>query len=397
MVPRLCRPPLPLQNPPGVKSSGILQKRRRARRRMDSLLRIPQLRSWLQHASRFAEASPRENAIMETNAHLFMAASPSLRLRIKAIAGGGRGRSPRSPKSPRFHRSADTRTLKEKKLTDCAWHGTCESCRSGGTGPYRHSLQMFSFARTEAGTGGPADEICFGPTLKPEVNVAARRSPDDGAEGPADELFLGPAVKLNRRAEIGTEGPANELFVGPTVTVASGSRMSSLPASSLLAAAANRSAAPHIVEARAEEDHWVLDTGTHFDMCPSYILRIPTKRKDIGTIIAAKGPSIQDRIVTTCIDAIGEKAACVPIAGLSLKLLPVGRRCCIHGCRLCWEPFAEVPEHASPEGVQIRVDCYGDTYVPAIRSTFRNPTEDDDELRCTRVCLRSVSAAPPMR
>ena len=59
-----------------------------------------------------AEASPRENAIMETNAHLFMAASPSLRLRIKAIAGGGRGRSPRSPKSPRFHRSADTRTLK---------------------------------------------------------------------------------------------------------------------------------------------------------------------------------------------------------------------------------------------------------------------------------------------
>ena len=84
---------------------------------------------------------------------------------------------------------------------------------------------MFSFAQTEAGTGGPADELCFGPTLKPEVNVAARRSPDDGAEGPADELFVGPAVKLNRRAEIGTESHANKLFVGPTLTVASGSRM----------------------------------------------------------------------------------------------------------------------------------------------------------------------------
>ena len=49
-------------------------------------------------------------------------------------------------------------------------------------------------------------------------------------------------------------------------SVANGSCMSALPASSLPAAAANRSAASRTVEEPFEDDHWVLDTGTHFDM-----------------------------------------------------------------------------------------------------------------------------------
>ena len=42
-----------------------------------------------------------------------------------------------------------------------------------------------------------------------------------------------------------------------------------------------------------------------------------------------------------------------------------------------------MPEYASPEGALIPVECYGDTFVPAIRSIVRQPTDDDDELRCT--------------
>ena len=125
--------------------------------------------------------------------------------------------------------------------------------------------------------------------------------------------------------------------------------MSALPASSLPAAAANRSAAFRTVEEPFDDDHWVLDTGTHFDMCPSDTFGIRTKRNDLGTIIIANGPAFSDHTITTCIDAIGEKAKCVPIEGLSVKLLSVGRRCRIHGARFCWEPFAEVPEYASLE------------------------------------------------
>ena len=179
--------------------------------------------------------------------------------------------------------------------------------------------------------------------------------------------------------------------------VVNGSCMSALPASSLPAAAANRSAASRTVEEPFDDDHWVLDTGTHFDMCPSTTPGIRTKRNDLGTIITASGPAFPDHTITTCIDAIGEKAECVPIEGLSVKLLSVGRRCRIHGARFAWEPFAEVPEYASPEGALIPVECYGDTFVPAIRSIVRQPKEDDDDCGVPRVCLQSVSAVPPKR
>ena len=89
--------------------------------------------------------------------------------------------------------------------------------------------------------------------------------------------------------------------------------MSALPASSLPAAAANRSAASRTVEEPFEDDHWVLDTGTHFDMCPTNIPGIRTKRNDLGTIITASGPAFPDHTITTCIDAICEKAKCVPV------------------------------------------------------------------------------------
>ena len=54
---------------------------------------------------------------------------------------------------------------------------------------------MLSAARTETGTGSPADKLFDGPTMKDEVEWAAQRSPDDETEGPADELFVGPTAK----------------------------------------------------------------------------------------------------------------------------------------------------------------------------------------------------------
>ena len=168
--------------------------------------------------------------------------------------------------------------------------------------------------------------------------------------------------------------------------------MSALPASS--AAAANRSAASRTVKEPFGDDHWVLDTGTYFDMCPTNTVGIRTKRNDLGTIITASGLAFPDHTITTCIDAISEKAECVPIDGLSVKLLSVGRRCRIHGARFCWEPFAEVPEYASPEGALIPVECYGDIYVPAIRSTVRLPSENDDKLRCTP-CMPAIRFCCP--
>ena len=95
--------------------------------------------------------------------------------------------------------------------------------------------------------------------------------------------------------------------------VVNGSCVLALPASSVPAAAANCSAASRTVEEPFDDDHWVLDTGTHFDMCPSDIIGIRTKRNDLGTIITANGPAFPDHPLTTCIDAIAEKAECVPI------------------------------------------------------------------------------------
>ena len=74
---------------------------------------------------------------------------------------------------------------------------------------------MLNAARMETGTEGPADELVVGPSVKVEVEVAARRSSDDGTGDSADELFVEPTVKLNGRAKTGTGGSADELFVGP--------------------------------------------------------------------------------------------------------------------------------------------------------------------------------------
>ena len=156
---------------------------------------------------------------------------------------------------------------------------------------------------------------------------------------------------------------------------------SSLSVHSLPVAAVNSSATSHAVEQSFSEDLWVLDIGARFDMCPSNAFGIRIQRNDHCTIITAGGPAFLDRTVTTCIGAIGEKAECVPVEGLSVGLLSVGRRCRIHGNRFCKEPFATVPEFNSPEGAVLLVECYDDTYVPAIRLTDRYPTNDDDELR----------------
>ena len=118
----------------------------------------------------------------------------------------------------------------------------------------------------------------------------------------------------------------------------------------VVVAAARRFATSRTFEGPFGEDHWVIATGTHFDACPSNTFRILLKRKYIVTIITAKGPSFPDHTITNYIGAIGGKAECVPIEGLSVELLSVGRRCHIHGCRFCWEPFAEVRQYTSLEG-----------------------------------------------
>ena len=54
-------------------------------------------------------------------------------------------------------------------------------------------------------------------------------------------------------------------------------------------------------------------TQALISMCPTNTLGIRTKRNDLGTIITASGPAFPDHIITTCIDANGEKAGCVPV------------------------------------------------------------------------------------
>ena len=84
-------------------------------------------------------------------------------------------------------------------------------------------------------------------------------------------------MKSNGQAETGTEGTLYGLSVEPTVKVEAGSCMSSLHASFVLAAAADRSRASRTNEDPFEKYHWVLDTGTHYDMCPKDTLGIRVK------------------------------------------------------------------------------------------------------------------------
>ena len=53
-----------------------------------------------------------------------------------------------------------------------------------------------------------------------------------------------------------------------------------------------------------------------------------------------------------------------------------------------------MPEFASPEGASLPVECYGDTYVPAIRSIVRHTTGDNDKLRCA-LCIAAIRFCCP--
>ena len=119
----------------------------------------------------------------------------------------------------------------------------------------------------------------------------------------------------------------------------------------LTAAAANRSAFTRSVEAPFDEAHWILDTGADFDMCPQDTFGIRTKRNDLGAIIIANGRAYTDHIIITNIDAIQDKAECVTVDGLTVRLLSVGRRCRKDGCRFCWSQSSAMANPLSPPSV----------------------------------------------
>ena len=96
---------------------------------------------------------------------------------------------------------------------------------------------MQSAAQTEAQAEGSFYTSCVEPTAEVEVLVAAQRSPNDGTEGTLYTSCVEPTAKVEARL-----------------------CTSSLHASSVPAAAADRSAASRINEDPFEKDHCVLDT-----------------------------------------------------------------------------------------------------------------------------------------
>ena len=115
-----------------------------------------------------------------------------------------------------------------------------------------------------------------------------------------------------------------------------------------------------------DEDLWLLDSSTDSDMCPTDTLGSRTKRDDLGCVVSATGYALPDHTITTCIDTLQEEAECVPLDGLSVRLLSVGKRCPRDGCRYCWEPFADKPIYTNPEGVDFPTMCLPDSDVAAI-------------------------------
>ena len=78
-------------------------------------------------------------------------------------------------------------------------------------------------------------------------------------------------------------------------------------------------------------------------MCPLNTPGIRKKLDDLGCVVSATGVAFPDHTITTCINTLQEEAECVPLDGLTVRLLAVGKRCRRDGCRYCWEPFAEKP------------------------------------------------------
>ena len=52
-----------------------------------------------------------------------------------------------------------------------------------------------------------------------------------------------------------------------------------------------------------------------------------TERDDLGCVVSATGCAFPDHTITTCIGALHEEAECVPLEGLTVNLLVVGKRC----------------------------------------------------------------------
>ena len=68
-------------------------------------------------------------------------------------------------------------------------------------------------------------------------------------------------------------------------------------------------------------------------MCPLNTPGIRKKRDDLGCVVSATGVAFPDHTITTCINTLQEESECVPLYGLTVRLLGVGKRCCRDGCR----------------------------------------------------------------
>ena len=107
-----------------------------------------------------------------------------------------------------------------------------------------------------------------------------------------------------------------------------------------------------------------------------------TERDDLGCVVSATGYAFPDRTIIICIDALQEEAECVPLKGLAVNLLAVGKRCRRDGCRFCREPFGDIPTYTDPNGVDIPTVCLPDSDVAAINSSSSHPAN------CVRSKLR---------
>ena len=143
------------------------------------------------------------------------------------------------------------------------------------------------------------------------------------------------------------------------------------------------------------KDLWILDSGTNFDMCPTDTLGFRTKRGDLGCVISATGSAFPDHTITTCIDALQEEAECVPLDGLTVRLLAVGKRCRRDGCRYCWEPFAEKPTYTDPNGIDVPTVCLPDSDVAAIVSTASHPANNARSKLRRSPCMQAVRFCCP--
>ena len=99
--------------------------------------------------------------------------------------------------------------------------------------------------------------------------------------------------------------------------------------------------------------------------------------------------------ITTCIDALQEEAKCVPLKGLTVNFLAVGKRCRRDGCRFRLEQFGDEPTYTDPNVVVIPIVCLPDSDVAAIRSSPIHPADNVRSKLRRSPCMQAVRFCCP--